>query len=85
MAEILSKESFRIAVLHAAKHPESNICGALTGSGTIEAAMPLFHSPPTTPTLEVALSLITDSFQLVGFYESRFLPAGVQLSPSPFM
>ena len=51
MADNLSQEALRNAILHCAKHPQKNVCGALIGSEIIDSSIPLFHSGMFLPAL----------------------------------
>ena len=85
MESFASERPLRTALLHASKHPCSGVLGALFGTTAVEGAVPFFHTAPTTPLLEVALDMFSESYPLAGFYEARIMGEKEALEPSPLL
>ena len=73
----LTLKGLKKATLHCARHPGYDVIGALSS----EDAFPMFHSRVTTAITETTLNLLKHQ-HLIGFYESRILPANAVMEPS---
>lgn len=77
---MISASAYRVAVLHAARHPARPVCGLLVGAASegaenaagkggawaAEAAVPLFHSYALAPPMETALEQAEAHFEARG-------------------
>ncbi|KAI8818199.1 uncharacterized protein EV422DRAFT_539034 [Fimicolochytrium jonesii] len=88
----LDKIAYLKLVLHATKYAVSGVTGVLIGTKAaddnieVTDAIPLFHSHPLAPTLEVALQQIQIhcnqlSLAVVGFYCANQLESDKEVSP----
>ncbi len=66
MRHVVSTLAHAKIMLHAAKHPAAAVCGLLLGQRTasdgalhIADAIPLFHSPPLAPMLEIGCHMVS--------------------------
>mmetsp|Transcript_35566 Transcript_35566/g.70547 ORF Transcript_35566/g.70547 Transcript_35566/m.70547 type:complete len:200 (+) Transcript_35566:24-623(+) len=69
----ISPVAYAKMMLHLVKHPHAAVCGYLLGSvrdgiNMVEDVVPLFHSHPLAPMLEIATQLIDQHENIVGFY-----------------
>lgn len=80
MAAVVKPQAFVTMTAHAISHRNSIVHGLLLGSVSgdvvsVEDAVPLSHSAPTKPLVEIALGLISSktTLQVVGWYTSPSL------------
>lgn len=66
----VSPVAYRKLISHSAQHSNRNVIGVLLGTDQVNDAVPLFHSPVLTSTLEVALQIVGVT-PIIGFYEGR--------------
>ncbi|KAJ3024368.1 ER membrane protein complex subunit 8 [Thoreauomyces humboldtii] len=77
----LSSSAYAKIIHHCAKFAVHDVCGVLLGTKVgdkvvVTAALPLFHSQPLTPMLEVAMQQVEafsvlNSLQIVGYYTAN--------------
>jgi hypothetical protein len=85
---VLAPEAFCTISLHALRHKNSTVHGALIGSHNkdkkilrIEQALPICHGAPTLPLVEAALGLLPENQTIVGWYTAPLLLKDTAPSP----
>jgi hypothetical protein len=79
-------KAFVSMVLHATKHKTTSVHGVLLGSITggnitVDDAVPISHGAPTKPEVEIALGLLPDTSNIVGWYTAPELLEDTRAGP----